>query len=212
MSDRIEALMNNDWKFLHGDFPGAEACGYEDREWYDIGLPHSFGIPYFMENEFYVGYGCYRKWITIREEWLQKEVYLEFQGVFQEAEIYVNGNPAGEHKGGYTAFLIKLSPFLHAGKNLIFVRVNNLWNPRLAPRGGEHVFNGGIYRDVSLLVKEPVHIAWYGTFVTTPEVSREKAGITVRTEICNNSDREVSCTLSSRICFGGKEEAQYRTK
>ncbi|MCI9664814.1 MAG: beta-galactosidase [Lachnospiraceae bacterium] len=212
MTGRIEVLMNNDWKFIHGDFPEAEACGYEDGQWYDIGLPHSFGIPYFMENEFYVGYGCYRKWITIKEEWLEKKVYLEFQGVFQEAEIYVNGNPAGGHKGGYTAFLIELSPFLHAGENLIFVRVNNLWNPRLAPRGGEHVFNGGIYRDVSLLVTEPVQIAWYGTFVTTPEVSREKAEVTVRTQICNHSDREVSCTLDSQICYGEKEKVRYRTE
>lgn len=195
-------LINNDWKFMHGDFPEAAFCDYDDGEWYEIGLPHSFGIPYFMENEFYVGYGCYRKWITIEKEWMQKKVYLEFQGVFQETEVYINGKFAGSHKGGYTAFIIDLTPFIRIGKNLIFIRVNNLWNPRLAPRGGEHVFNGGIYRDVSLLIVNPVHIAWYGTFVTTPEVSKERAKVKIQTEICNDTDKEQKCMLFSDIYFG----------
>ena len=59
--NRIQRLENNDWKFMHGDFPEAETPDFDDSQWYDIGLPHSFGIPYFMTNEFYVGYGCYRK-------------------------------------------------------------------------------------------------------------------------------------------------------
>ncbi len=63
--------------------------------------------------------------------------------------------------------------------------MNNLWNPRIAPRGGEHVFNGGIYRDVSLIVKEKVHVAWYGTRVTMLEVSAEKARIVAETELEN---------------------------
>ena len=157
METRI--LINQDWKFLHGDFPEAREAGFDDREWYDVGLPHSFGIPYFMEKQFYVGYGCYRRWLQVEADWADKKLYLEFLGSFQETEVYVNGKPAGSHKGGYTAFLADITPYVHPGRNLIFVRVNNLWNARIAPRAGEHVFNGGIYRDVSLLVQDAVHVA-----------------------------------------------------
>ena len=110
----------------------------------------------------------------MKKEWFGKRISLEFQGVFQEMELYVNGKKAGEHKGGYTAFIIDITDFMQPGDNLIFVRVNNLWNPQIAPRAGEHVFNGGIYRDVSVIVTEPVHISWYGIWVTTPEVSRQR--------------------------------------
>lgn len=81
--DRIEILQNNDWKFMHGDFPEAADTDFDDSNWYDIGLPHSFGIPYFMKNEFYVGYGCYRKKIQIEKEWLKKRFIWNFREFFK---------------------------------------------------------------------------------------------------------------------------------
>ena len=80
----------------------------------------------------------------------------------QAAEVYVNGQLAGSHKGGYTPFVVDMTELLRPGENLVFVRVNNLWDSRQAPRAGEHVFNGGIYRDVSLLVTDPVRVALGG--------------------------------------------------
>ena len=73
------------------------------------------------------------------------------------------------------------------GDNVVAVRVNNIWDPRLAPRAGEHTFSGGIYRDVRLVVTAPVHVAWYGTFVTTPQVSKESGTVNVKTEVVNDS-------------------------
>lgn len=210
MESRIR--INQDWKFMHGDFPEAGEAGYDDSGWYDIGIPHSFGIPYFMEKQFYIGYGCYRKWLQVREEWMDKKLYLEFQGSFQETEVYMNGKPAGSHKGGYTAFLIDITPFVHPGRNLIFVRVNNLWNARIAPRAGEHVFNGGIYRDVSLLVKDAVHVAWYGTRVTTPEVSKERARVVVETEVENTGREKTEGALESILLFAGKEVGKMQSR
>ena len=94
-----------------------------------------FGIPYFMEKaNFYIGYGCYRKWLQIETGFDTKKLYLEFQASFQDTEVYVNGELAGTHRGGYTAFLIDITSFVRPGANLIFVRVNNLWNARIAPR------------------------------------------------------------------------------
>lgn len=210
--DRIQILWNQGWKFMHGDFPDGAEADFDDSEWYDIGLPHSFGIPYFMEHEFYVGYGCYRKWLKADEAWLGRQVLLEFQGVFQEAEVYVNGRLAGAHKGGYTAFVVDITQALVSGENLVFVRVNNLWNPRLAPRAGEHVFNGGIYRDVSLIVTDRVHVAWYGTFVTTPEVSKDLAAVEIATEVENGEAREMRCKLLSVIRYGDEEVARTQSE
>ena len=157
---REQILWNKGWKFRHGDFPAAAAPAFDDSAWADICLPHSFGIPYFMEGQFYVGYGCYRKSLFLPQAWLGKRVALEFQAAFQAAEVYVNGQLVGSHKGGYTPFAVDMTELLRPGENLVFVRVNNLWDSRQAPRAGEHVFNGGIYRDVSLLVTDPVRVAW----------------------------------------------------
>ncbi len=208
---REKMLLNEGWKFLHGDFPGAKTEDYEDGEWYDIGLPHSFGIPYFMEHEFYVGYGCYRKKLHVKKDWAGKCLYLEFLGSFQETEVYLNGELAGTHRGGYTPFLIDITKLAHPGDNQLFVRVNNLWNPRIAPRAGEHVFNGGIYRDVSLIVEETIHVAWYGTCVTTPEVSEEQALVQIATELENRSGEEVQCRLESILVCGETEAARICT-
>lgn len=190
---------------MYGDIEGAMSEEYDDSEWYDIGLPHSFGIPYFMENEFYVGYSCYRRHLVVEKGWLDKCVSLEFQGVFQVAEIYVNGQFAGIHRGGYTAFEIPITGYLREGNNLLAVRVNNLWDATIAPRAGEHMFNGGIYRDVSLLVTSPVHVAWYGTTVTTTHVSTVSADIALRTEVVNSSGRDVEVRLISCLMEDGKE-------
>lgn len=201
---RQKLLQNNNWKFMHGDYKDAKDFQYDDSNWYDIGIPHSFGIPYFQENEFYVGYGCYRKILYVDESWIGKKLSLEFQGAFQEAEIYLNGQLAGVHKGGYTAFEIDITLYAVAGENLLFVRLNNNWDPRLAPRAGEHVFNGGIYRDVSLLVTEPVHISWYGTFVKTPVVSKEEAVVDITTEVKNETDSAITCRLVSVVEYKGE--------
>lgn len=201
---RVKSLQNNNWKFIHGDYPEAKEISYDDSSWYDIGIPHSFGIPYFMANEFYVGYGCYRKNIHIEKAWEGKRISLEFQGAFQDAEIYINGKLAGTHKGGYTAFEVEITPYITLGDNVLFVRLNNLWNPRLAPRAGEHVFNGGIYRDVSLIITQPLYITWYGTSVTTPEVSKDSAQVSICTEIKNDFAEKVNCKLISVIEYKGE--------
>lgn len=80
--------------------------------------------------------------IYIESEWIGKTILLEFQAAFQDAHIYINGELVGNHQGGYTAFAVDISSKVKEGNNLVFVRLNNLWNPRLAPRAGEHVFNG----------------------------------------------------------------------
>lgn len=198
-SAREIVQLNREWTFTLGDPKGGAAPDYADQDWQRANLPHSFSIPYFLGSGFYVGYGWYRKTIDLPSAWRGKQVSLEFDGVFQDAEIYVNGQQAGRHRGGYTGFSIDISPFAKSGANTIAVRVNNLWNAQLAPRAGEHVFSGGIYRDVRLVATNLVHVSWYGTFVTTPSVSAEKAAVNIRTEVKNSGAGEKSVVLVSRV-------------
>lgn len=160
---------NRDWSFQLGDHRGAESAAFDDSHWGRVGLPHSFSIPCFAAgNAFYVGYGWYRRHFTIPAEWTGKRLFLDFDGAFQDAEIFLNGRKIGAHQGRYTGFEIELTDAAVVGDNLVAVRLDNRWNPRIAPRAGEHTFSGGLYRDVRLVVTDPLHVTWYGTLVTTP--------------------------------------------
>ena len=191
---------NRGWKFQLGDVASAAPAEFADSNWDDANLPHSFSTPHFAAgNSFYVGYGWYRKHFNVPKSWNGKRVNLEFDGVFQVAEIFVNGRRIGEHRGGYTGFTFDITGALKPGDNNVAVRVNNIWDPQLAPRGGEHAFSGGIYRDARLVVTAPVHVAWYGTFVTTPAVSKESGTVNVKTEVINDSGAAKSVTVKTSV-------------
>ncbi|HEY4785206.1 MAG TPA: glycoside hydrolase family 2 TIM barrel-domain containing protein [Bacteroidales bacterium] len=188
-SSRSKININREWKFQLGDFPGAEKTDYSDNGWQNVGLPHSFSIPYFLSPEFYTGFGWYRKHLNIEDYLGTKRYSLEFEGVFRVTEVYVNGTLTGTHRGGYNGFSIDITKALHKGDNIIAVRVSNIWDAQLAPRAGEHVFSGGIYRDVWLVETAPVHVAWYGTFVTTPGLSEASGKVNMKTEVVNEGDK-----------------------
>ncbi|HLX72497.1 MAG TPA: glycoside hydrolase family 2 TIM barrel-domain containing protein, partial [Verrucomicrobiae bacterium] len=190
---------NREWKFQLGDISGADAPVFDDRAWSDENLPHSFSMPYFAADRFYIGYGWYRKHFDVPTTWTGKRVNLEFDGAFQVTEVFVNGHRIGEHKGGYTGFTFDITGALQPRDNVVAVRVNNIWGPRLAPRAGEHTFSGGIYRDVRLVVTAPLHVAWYGTFVTTPQVSKESGAVNVKTEVVNDSTTTKFATVQTSI-------------
>jgi len=210
--NRITQNINREWRFTLGDpDDNPHRVNYNDSSWQKIGIPHSFSIPYFRSHRFYTGYGWYRKKLQINEQWITKNISLEFDGVFQVAEIYVNGKKAGEHRGGYTGFTVDISPFVKSGENILAVRVNNIWDPTLAPRAGEHVFSGGIYRDVYLTVKNPVHVGWNGTFVSTPNIDGQKADVNIKAEIVNSTSEEKDITVQT-ILFDGEQQEIARLK
>jgi hypothetical protein len=203
---------NREWKFQLGDVANADSAAFADSNWDDANLPHSFSMPYFAADRFYVGYGWYRKHFNVPAAWSGKRVNLEFDGVFQVAEVFLNGRRIGEHKGGYTGFTFDVTDAIKTGDNVVAVRVNNIWDPRLAPRAGEHTFSGGIYRDARLVVTAPVHVVWYGTFVTTPQVSKASGTVNVKTEVVNDSGAAKSVTLkTSALDAKGKVVAQMES-
>jgi hypothetical protein len=193
--------INRDWRFSRGDVAGADAAGFDDSAWQRVGLPHTFDLPYFRTPEFCVGYGWYRKRLDVPAEWRGRRLSVEFDGAFQVAEAFVNGVRLGAHRGGYTGFRFDITDEVNAGgaANVLAVRVNNNWDAQLQPRAGEHVFCGGIYRDVHLLVTNTLHVAPNGVVVTTPTDSRDAATVRVRTELHNSTYETCDCTLMTEI-------------
>ena len=198
-SGRTSILFNADWRFTLGDEAEARRVDFDDSGWEHVGLPHSFSIPYFQSAHFYVGYGWYRKAFVLPPLPRGRRLSLEFEGAFQEAEIFLNGKAVGHHRGGYTGFPIDITDAVKPGRNVVAVRVNNRWNPMLAPRAGEHVFSGGIYRDVRLVATDAVHVAWTGTRLTTPELSAASGRVAAETEIRNESPVATTVRVRTRI-------------
>ncbi|HWP40149.1 MAG TPA: hypothetical protein VNL70_04440, partial [Tepidisphaeraceae bacterium] len=205
---RERRILNRDWRFFRADVDGAQRVDFDDSSWQRVGLPHTFDLPYFRTPEFYVGYGWYRH--RFQNPLIQAtgpgaqpatrgRVLLEFDGVFQVAEVFVNGIRVGEHRGGYTGFCIDVTHALRPGQNLLAVRVNNNWDPQLQPRAGEHIFSGGIYRDVRLVRTDDLHVTWNGVWITTPAVSLESGVVRVRTELGNDSTETKRCTVITSI-------------
>jgi hypothetical protein len=211
-SGRVVSNLNAEWKFKLGSVENGQAVDLDDSQWELAHIPHSFSMPYFLSERFYTGDGWYRKKFNvsnvdfiIRDGMLVAEpdkgyrYYLDFKGVFQVADVYVNGKLAGHHEGGYTGFEVDFTDQMVNGENVVAVRVNNLWNARLAPRAGEHTFSGGIYRDVSLVVKRDLHITWYGMSITTPKLEDGDTSVRVASEIRNHSDETRTINVVTSI-------------
>ncbi|MEU7914711.1 ricin-type beta-trefoil lectin domain protein [Microbispora bryophytorum] len=175
-SSRQKVNFDRGWRFIRSDVTGAQNTGFDDSRWVPVALPHDFDAPYNVGGStggqnFYMGAGWYRKHFTVPSSWDGKRVELEFEGAFSVSDVWVNGTKTGTHRGGYTGFAFDITSAIRTGDNVIAVRVDNRWQPDLAPRTGDHQFSGGLYRDVYLNVTDNVHVTWYGTFVTTPALT-----------------------------------------
>lgn len=200
---RVRANFNAGWRFHLGDVGGAERADFDDRGWQDVGLPHSFSLPYFQAPDVYVGYGWYRKNLDLKTVAVGRRYALEFEGAFQRAEIFVNGRKMGAHRGGYTGFPVDVTNALHPGRNVVSVRVDNIWDPTLAPRAGEHIFSGGLYRDVWLVETDAVHVPWTGTAITTPGLDGDAGQVRAETEVRNDGPAQVRVTVRTRVVDAG---------
>jgi beta-galactosidase len=198
-SGRAKTNFNAGWRFELGKSEGAEAPRFDDQNWEAVGLPHSFSEPYFRAAAFYTGDGWYRKTFTAPALTARRRLSLEFEGAFQDARVYVNGVEVAHHRGGYTGFPVDITGAIRPGRNVVAVRVNNDWDPTLAPRAGEHVFSGGLYRDVWLVASDDVHVPWNGTHITTPELSAASGKVAVETELRNDGPAPSVVTVQTRI-------------
>jgi len=187
---RQRYLMDFNWKFNLGDINSAESMSFDDSAWRTLNLPHDWSI----EGQFSkdapaggnggylpTGIGWYRKHLEISKDDLSKIIWIEFDGVYMNSDVWINGHHLGLHPYGYTSFYYKLTPYLKEGENIIAVRVDNSLQPNSRWYTGS-----GIYRNVWLVKLTPLHIAHWGTYITTPKVSKESAVLNIKTEIDNN--------------------------
>lgn len=203
-------LMVFDWKFQLGDVAGAEKKSFDDSKWSNLDLPHDWSIEGEISKDapaggncgyFPTGIGWYRKHFDVSENDLNKIIWIEFDGVYMNSDVWINGNHLGSHPYGYTSFHYDLTPHLKEGGNIIAVRVDNSKQPNSRWYTGS-----GIYRNVWLTKQDPLHIAHWGVYVTTPEVSKKSAVVEIQTKLDNeyNSVKE-GFLLSILVDKNGKE-------
>ena len=203
INTRQRTSFNNNWKFSLGDVEGASVFTFDDSEWRQLNLPHDWAI----EGEFSKdnpsgtgggallgGIGWYRKTFVADETYAGKKVFIDFDGVYMNSEVFINGNSLGKRPSGYISFRYDLTPYLKIGEeNVIAVRVDNQEQPN------SRWYSGcGIYRNVWLTVTNLIHVDLWGTYVTTPQVSDKEATVSVCTSIKNEGavDAEVKVVSS----------------
>ncbi|MGE3244195.1 MAG: glycoside hydrolase family 2 TIM barrel-domain containing protein [Pirellulales bacterium] len=190
---------SRDWRFTKGDPTGAEAASFNDSAWQPVRLPHDWAItgPHQPDEWGHTGklpwrgVGWYRKTFTLDPAWAGKEVYLDFDGVMAFPRVYVNGQLAGEWDYGYTSFRVDATKFVKFGQpNTVAVRVDT------TNHGSRWYPGAGIYRKVSLVVANPIHIAQWGIYVTTPEIHKDSATVRVRTAVQNSLDAKSNVSVA----------------
>ncbi|MDX9747896.1 MAG: glycoside hydrolase family 2 TIM barrel-domain containing protein [Paludibacter sp.] len=192
---RIKYSINELWRFSRQDAPQASSSGFSDASWEMVHLPHTWNCSDTMDDEqgYYRGAAWYRRSIHIPHNYHNKQITILFEGANQEVELFVNGNSAGTHAGGYTRFSFDITALLKPGAdNQLAVKVNNRHNPDIPPLSADFTFFGGIYRDVYLVVSSQQHIstthyASDGVYVRTPEVSESLAKLSIETMLSNAS-------------------------
>ena len=213
---RQRLLIDYDWKFIQSDVKEAEKPNFDDSKWRMLNLPHDWSI----EGEFKedatsqgsggylpMGIGWYRKQFTMPEMRKDQQFSIEFDGVYMNSDVWINGLHLGKHVYGYTGFSYDLTPYLKKGKNTIAVKVDN--SLQLSSRW---YTGSGIYRHVWLSITNPVHVVQWGTYITTPQVDSISASVSVRTKIENKLTIPKKMVLRSVIKNGsGIEIAMVET-
>lgn len=195
---------NFDWKFVKGDVSDAENPDFDDSTWRDIRLPHDWSVEksYTQDNAagatafLQGGIGWYRKTFKMPENAANKITRINFDGIYNNSEVWVNGHSLGERPYGYIGFYYDLTPYLKYGEteNVITVKADRTayidcrWYP-----------GSGIYRNVRLETLDKVHLKEWGTFITTPEVSKEKTTIAIENTIINTNTSAKNITLQISI-------------
>ena len=217
-AQRTTLLMDKGWKFSKGDFAGAEAPDFDDSSWDDVTIPHDWAItgPFDRNIDIqtvaikqdlekvatvktgrtgglpYIGTGWYRNVFSVPEG---KKAVLLFDGAMSEARVFVNGTEVCFWPYGYNSFWCDVTDVVKPGDNTLAVRLGN------RPFSSRWYPGAGLYRNVRLIVTNPVHIPVWGTFVTTPEVSGDMAVVDVETLVSAPSDGG-KVTLRSEIYDG----------
>ncbi len=200
IKSRIRYTINECWrfKFFMEDIPESKIFNCDKKFWSTITIPHTWNINEVLDDTsgYRRGIGWYFKRLFLNNNLKNKKIFLHFEGANQLTEVYVNGKKVGQHKGGYTAFTFDITDYLtvddQQNLNIIAVKTDNRFNKNIPPLSADFTFYGGIYRDVWLIAANPVHLTMTdhgssGIFISTPEVTRNKAKVNIQGTIANET-------------------------
>lgn len=212
-----KVLFDAGWRFLQGDAPAeSHTVEFDDSNWRTVNLPHDWSIegvpakdePSGSDGGYRpTGKGSYRKTFTVGKEAVGKQFALYFEGVYMNAEVFVNGTSLGVHHYGYSPFYHDITSLVKAGKNTVAVHVDNSRQKNCRWYSGS-----GIYRHVWLITSNPVHFKHWGTFITTPQVSDERATVSIASEVVNADDTEKQLTFQVLLHDPAGKEVGKATK
>lgn len=214
---RQDTLLDSDWRFKPGDILGAEAVNLSDTNWQTVSIPHNWGWEAAQQGkDYYRGPGWYRRELNLKPQASQR-YFLRFEAASLFADVYVNGDFLGEHRGAFGAFCFEITGHLAAsGTNLIAVRVSNSWEPDIAPLSGDFSVYGGIYRPVHLIetAEENFTLTDHGSpgvIWRQTSVTKKKAVIDVTAQISNGTRNSQPLTLVTAV-FDAKGKKVVETR
>jgi beta-galactosidase len=215
-AQRQRLSMDPGWRFTLGDPAGAQRPAFDDHEWRRLDLPHDWSVEGTPQQSapsggrggyFPTGLGWYRKAFRLPATARGREAWLEFDGVYMNSDVWINGVHLGKRPFGYIGIAYDITPHLVPGINVVAVRVDNSAQPNSRWYTGS-----GIYRHVWLTIVDRLHVAHWGTYVTTPRVDSSSAEVVVRTHVANDGAAASRPTLRSTVLDAtGREVAHTDT-
>ncbi len=217
---RIVIPLETGWEFFNGEVDGGEDPGVSTASWEKVTVPHDWAIsgdfdksidaseewvPKFIKREPgmtsgetgglpHIGVGWYHKELDIPSNYIGKQIHIEFDGAMSHAKVYLNGEFVGEWPYGYASFGFDLTPYINfEGKNILAVRLENKkYSSRWYP-------GAGIYRNVRLVITNPVFVKQWGTCLTTPGIHDGSGSVHLKTDIINKSGQAKEVTIETKI-------------
>ncbi|MDX8033252.1 glycoside hydrolase family 2 TIM barrel-domain containing protein [Lentzea sp. BCCO 10_0856] len=191
---RAQVSLDAGWRFLRADAAGAEAPGFNDSAWTSVNVPHTWNAQDGQDggSNYYRGIGWYRKHFTPSATLSGRRLWLQFDGVNQVADVWVNGVKLGQHRGGFAGFRYDVTSALKLGQdNVIAVRADNRAVADVAPLSADFTFFGGIYRNVSLTALDLLGVRMGdsggpGVYLRQRSLSDASASVEVTTKAWNN--------------------------
>jgi len=206
---RLQILFDADWRFHRGDVEGGEKVQFDDSSWRLLNLPHDWSIEDLpgtdspidpqaigaMDTGYTIGgTGWYRKTFNIPSKLEGKRFHLQFDGVYMNADVWLNGQHLGNHPYGYTSFWYDITDKIKFDQeNVLAVEVKNEGKNTIRYSGS------GIYRHVWLTAMESIHVAHWGTYIVTPEVNKSSAKVRLRSRLVNKTEKQKTVTIRTRI-------------
>ncbi len=213
-------LLDKNWQFINEEVIGGELPETSTAGWETVTVPHDWAIAGEFDKNIdaqktmvtedgervpkmrtgrtgglpHIGIGWYRKTLNIPSSYKNQRINIEFDGAMSHAKIYLNGKFVGEWPYGYASFGFDLTDFVNfGGENILAVRLEN------KPFSSRWYPGAGIYRNVRLVVTNPVHIKQWGTYLTTPEIRNNKGVVNLKTTVLNHSGNSKTVTVKTEI-------------